>query len=43
MRKKNITINDLAAMIQKGFARINKRFDRINRYFDKIEKRLFVK
>jgi len=44
MAKKNITIDDLAIMVQKGFeetakkAEMNLRFDQIDKRFDKIEK-----
>ena len=44
MAKKNITIDDLAIMVQKGFeetakkAEMNLRFVQIDKRFDKIEK-----
>lgn len=44
MKKKNITIDDLAIMVQKGFeetakkSEVNLRFDQIDKRFDKIEK-----
>jgi len=44
MKKKSITIDDLAVMVQKGFAEtatkneMNKRFDLVDERFDKIEK-----
>jgi len=43
-KKKNITIEDLARMVQKGFeetakaSEMNKRFDEVDKRFDKIEK-----
>ncbi|MCX6720524.1 MAG: hypothetical protein NTW11_01855 [Candidatus Staskawiczbacteria bacterium] len=43
MAKKNITIDDLAVMVQKGFAETAKkadmdlRFDEVDKRFDKIE------
>jgi len=39
MEKEDITIEDLAGMIQKGFMETAKR-DEINKRFDKIEDRL---
>ena len=44
MRKKNITIEDLASMVQKGFKEtakrneVNSRFDIVENRLDKIEK-----
>lgn len=48
MTKKDVTINDLAVMVQKGFnevaekmatkSEINHRFDLVDKRFDKIEK-----
>ncbi len=48
MKKKNITIDDLAVMVQKGFnevsgkmatrADMNARFNDVNKRFDRIEK-----
>jgi len=46
MEEKNITIEDLAQTVQKGFeetakkADVNVRFDKVNQRFDKIEDRL---
>ena len=46
MAKKNITIEDLARMVAKGFAETTKkremdlRFDKVDKRFDKIEDRL---
>lgn len=39
MENKNITIDDLAGMVQKGFEETAKR-DEVNERFDKIEDRL---
>ncbi len=45
--KKEITLDDLALMIAKGFdsvdkrfERVDKRFERVDEHFEKIEKRL---
>lgn len=38
MTKRNITIDDLARMVQKGFDGVDKRFDRIDQRLDRIEK-----
>jgi predicted transposase YbfD/YdcC len=44
MKKKNITIDDLAMMVQKGFEEtakkkeMDKGFDEVHERFDKIEK-----
>ena len=51
MKKKNVTIDDLAVMVQGGFIETNKRidklsdsvdkrFDGVDKRFDKVEKRL---
>jgi hypothetical protein len=46
MKKKDITIDDLAVMVQKGFLEtakkedVDKRFDGVDKRFDKVEKRL---
>jgi hypothetical protein len=46
MKSKNITIDDLAIMVQKGFSEtakkeeMDKRFDGVDKRFDKVEKRL---
>lgn len=48
MEKKNITMDDLARMVQKGFLEtakkdeVNKRFDGVEERFDKIEKLLIA-
>jgi len=39
MKKKNITIGDLARMVQKGFLETAKK-DEVNKRFDKVENRL---
>jgi len=38
MAKKNITIDDLAIMVKKGFDGVDLRFDKVDESFDKIEK-----
>ncbi|MFA5433006.1 MAG: hypothetical protein WC319_09095 [Candidatus Paceibacterota bacterium] len=44
MKSKNITIDDLAMMVQKGFSEAakenSKRFDGVDKRFDRIEKKL---
>ncbi|MCX6718542.1 MAG: hypothetical protein NTY81_03010 [Candidatus Staskawiczbacteria bacterium] len=40
MVKKNITINDLAIMVQKGFEETSKK-DEVNKRFDMVENRLY--
>jgi archaellum component FlaC len=46
MKKKNITIDDLAIMVQKGFQEtakkeeMDKRFDGVDKRFDGVDKRL---
>lgn len=48
MKKKNITTEDLARMIQKGFletakkAEVNKRFDKVEDRLERIEKLLIA-
>lgn len=43
--KKNITLNDLAGMVQRGFLGVDKRFDlleaEMNARFDQLEKIIF--
>ena len=39
MVKKEITINELAVMVQKGFAGNDKRFDDMDKRFDGMDKR----
>ncbi len=36
---KNITTEDLARMVQKGFVGIDKRFDAVDKRFDEMNKR----
>jgi hypothetical protein len=42
-KKKNITINDLAVMVKKGFDGVDKRFDNLTKEmrfgFDRVDKR----
>lgn len=40
MEEKNITIDDLAIMIQKGFDGADLRFDKVDGRLDKVENRL---
>ncbi len=40
MKKKNVTINDLAVMVGKGFDSVDKRFDGVDKRFDAIDFRL---
>ena len=40
MKKKEITIDDLALMVGKGFQSVDKRFDGVDKRFDGIDKRL---
>jgi len=40
MENKEITIEDLARMVEKGFNGVDLRFDKIDLKFDKIEDRL---
>ncbi len=48
MKKKNITIEDLARMVQKGFSEtakrkeVDRRFDGVDKRLDRIEKLLIV-
>ena len=37
--KKEITMEDLAGMVQKGFLEINGKFEKIDNRFEKIDKR----
>ncbi|MFA5169627.1 MAG: hypothetical protein WC420_02745 [Candidatus Paceibacterota bacterium] len=39
MKKKEITIEDLALMVGKGFQSVDKRFDGIDRRLDRMDKR----
>lgn len=38
-RKKNITIDDLAGMVQRGFISVDKRFDEVDKRFNEVDKR----
>lgn len=40
MKSKNITIDELAVMVKKGFDGVDVRFDGVDRRLDKVEKRL---
>jgi archaellum component FlaC len=40
MKNKNLTIDDLALMVKKGFDGVDKRFNGVDKRFDKVEKRL---
>jgi hypothetical protein len=40
IKKKQITIDDLAVMIQDGFSETNERFGEMNKRFDRVETRL---
>jgi hypothetical protein len=42
MAKKNITIDELAVMVQKGFAEQTEKFTGIGGRFDKVEKDLSI-
>ena len=46
MAKKNITIDDLAVMVENGFTEakedINKRFEQVDKRFEQVDKRLDV-
>ena len=37
MAKKNITIDDLAVMVQKGFSSNDKRFDQVDKRFESMQ------
>ena len=39
MAKKNITIDDSATMVQKGFDGADKRFDLVDKRFEQMDKR----
>jgi len=39
MKKKDITIEDLALMVGKGFQSVDKRFDGIDKRLDRMDKR----
>lgn len=42
MKKKNITIDSLAIMVQKGFNGVDQRFDKVDDKLDQIEKLLIA-
>lgn len=48
MKKKNVTIDDLARMVQKGFletakkSEVDKRFDKVEDHLERIEKLLIA-
>ena len=42
MKKKNITIDSLAIMVQKGFDGVDQRFDKVDDKLDRIEKLLIA-
>jgi hypothetical protein len=37
--KKNVTIDDLAVMVSKGFSGVDKRFESMDKRFDLVDKR----
>jgi hypothetical protein len=39
MKKKNLTIDDLALMVGKGFQSVDKRFDGVDKRLDRMDKR----
>jgi len=39
MKKKEITIDDLALMVGKGFQSVDKRFDEVDKRLDRMDKR----
>lgn len=39
MVKKNVTIDDLAVMVQKGFDGVDKKFDQVDKRFEQVDKR----
>ncbi|MFA5086423.1 MAG: hypothetical protein WC468_02445 [Candidatus Paceibacterota bacterium] len=39
MKKKEITIDDLAMMVGKGFQSVDKRFDEVDKRFEEVGKR----
>lgn len=42
MKKRNITIDDLARMVKKGFDGMDKRFDKVDDRLERIEKLLIA-
>ena len=39
MNKKNITIDELALMVQRGFGEVDKSFEHVDKRFDQVDKR----
>jgi hypothetical protein len=39
MKKKNVTIDDLATMVQKGFNGVDVKFEQVDKRFDAMDKR----
>jgi hypothetical protein len=39
MKKKNVTIDDLAVMVSKGFSGVDKCFESMDKRFDLVDKR----
>ncbi|MFH1462298.1 MAG: hypothetical protein ABIG08_01170 [bacterium] len=42
MKKKNVTTDDLARMVKKGFDGVDRRFDKVEDRLERIEKLLIV-
>lgn len=40
MKKKNVTIDDLVVMVQKGFNGVDEKFEEVYKRFDKVDGRL---
>lgn len=38
-KKRKVTIEDLAGMVQRGFSGVDKRFDLVDKRFDMVDKR----
>jgi len=43
MKKKNITIDDLAVMVQKGFTQVDKHFEQVDKRLNNIESSMVTK
>jgi len=43
MVKKDITINDLAVMVQKGFQEVDKRFEQVDKRLDGMQSNMVTK
>lgn len=41
VKKQNVTLNDLARMVGRGFEEVGQRFDIVDKRFDKVEGRLY--